>query len=125
MVAYMRSRAEGLWGGMCFMQGVYMDPDRKGQGYEVGQAACWDDKFIPGLNGLPMRSTRKRRLPASSSWTAAESAPWKWTMAKARPRFRTVSESPAHVRDEQRHIKLDASSSTSTRREEALKRDST
>jgi len=50
-VAYMRSRAEGVVGGMCFMQGVYMDPDRKGQGY-VGQAACWDDKFIPGLKRL-------------------------------------------------------------------------
>jgi 2,4-dienoyl-CoA reductase (NADPH2) len=50
-VAYMRSRAEGVAGGMCFMQGVYMDPERKGQGY-VGQAACWDDKFIPGLKRL-------------------------------------------------------------------------
>jgi 2,4-dienoyl-CoA reductase (NADPH2) len=50
-VAYMRSRAEGVVGGMCFMQGVYMDPERKGQGY-VGQAACWDDKFIPGLKRL-------------------------------------------------------------------------
>jgi len=50
-VAYIRSRAEGVVGGMCFMQGVYMDPERKGQGY-VGQAACWDDKFIPGLKRL-------------------------------------------------------------------------
>jgi 2,4-dienoyl-CoA reductase (NADPH2) len=50
-VAYMRNRAEGVVGGMCFMQGVYMDPERKGQGY-VGQAACWDDKFIPGLKRL-------------------------------------------------------------------------
>jgi 2,4-dienoyl-CoA reductase (NADPH2) len=50
-VAYMRNRAEGVVGGMCFMQGVYMDPDRKGQGY-VGQAACWDDKFVPGLKRL-------------------------------------------------------------------------
>lgn len=50
-VAYMRSRAEGVVGGLCFMQGVYMDPARKGQGY-VGQAACWDDKYIPGLKRL-------------------------------------------------------------------------
>jgi 2,4-dienoyl-CoA reductase (NADPH2) len=50
-VSYMRSRAEGVVGGLCFMQGVYMDPLRKGQGY-VGQAACWDDKFIPGLSRL-------------------------------------------------------------------------
>ncbi|RLC24964.1 MAG: NADH oxidase [Deltaproteobacteria bacterium] len=50
-VAYMRSRAEGVVGGMCFMQGVYMDEPRKGQGY-VGQAACWDDKFIPGLKRI-------------------------------------------------------------------------
>jgi 2,4-dienoyl-CoA reductase (NADPH2) len=50
-VAYIRKRAEGVVGGMCFMQGVYMDPERKGQGY-VGQAACWDDKFIPGLKRL-------------------------------------------------------------------------
>ncbi len=47
-VAYMRARAEGVVGGLCFMQGVYMDAARKGQGY-VGQAACWDDKFVPGL----------------------------------------------------------------------------
>jgi 2,4-dienoyl-CoA reductase (NADPH2) len=50
-VAYIRNRAEGVVGGMCFMQGVYMDQERKGQGY-VGQAACWDDKFIPGLKRL-------------------------------------------------------------------------
>lgn len=50
-VEYMRRRAEGVAGGMCFMQGVYMDEARKGQGY-VGQAACWDDKFIPGLKAL-------------------------------------------------------------------------
>ncbi len=50
-VAYMRSRAEGVVGGLCFMQGVYMDEARKGQGY-VGQAACWDDKYIPGLKRL-------------------------------------------------------------------------
>jgi len=50
-VAYMRARAEGVVGGMCFMQGVYMDPAGKGQGY-VGQAAAWDDKFIPGLKRL-------------------------------------------------------------------------
>jgi 2,4-dienoyl-CoA reductase (NADPH2) len=50
-VAYIRSRAEGVVGGMCFMQGVYMDQARQGQGY-VGQAAAWDDKFIPGLKRL-------------------------------------------------------------------------
>jgi 2,4-dienoyl-CoA reductase (NADPH2) len=50
-VAYIRSRAKGVVGGICFMQGVYMDEVRKGQGY-VGQAACWDDKFIPGLKRL-------------------------------------------------------------------------
>lgn len=50
-VAYMRSRAEGVVGGLCFMQGVYMDPARKGQGY-VGQAAAWDDKYIPGLKRI-------------------------------------------------------------------------
>lgn len=50
-VAYMRDRAVGVVGGMCFMQGVYMDQARQGQGY-VGQAACWDDKFIPGLKRI-------------------------------------------------------------------------
>jgi len=50
-VAYMRSRAEGVVGGLCFMQGVYMDEARKGQGY-VGQAACWDDKYIAGLKRI-------------------------------------------------------------------------
>ncbi len=50
-VAYIRSRAEGVVGGLCFMQGVYMDEPRKGQGY-VGQAGCWDDKFIPGLKKM-------------------------------------------------------------------------
>ena len=50
-VAYMRARAEGVVGGLCFMQGVYMDEKRQGQGY-VGQAACWDDKFIPGLKRI-------------------------------------------------------------------------
>ncbi len=50
-VAYMKSRAEGVVGGLCFMQGVYMDEARKGQGY-VGQAACWDDKYVPGLKRL-------------------------------------------------------------------------
>jgi 2,4-dienoyl-CoA reductase (NADPH2) len=50
-VAYIKRRAEGVVGGQCFMQGVYMDEARKGQGY-VGQAACWDDKFIPGLKRL-------------------------------------------------------------------------
>ncbi|MBI4880301.1 MAG: FAD-dependent oxidoreductase [Planctomycetes bacterium] len=50
-VAYMRARAEGVAGGLCFMQGVYMDEGRQGQGY-VGQAAAWDDKYIPGLKRL-------------------------------------------------------------------------
>lgn len=50
-VAYMRSRAEGVVGGLCFMQGVYMDEARKGQGY-VGQAACWDDKYVEGLKRI-------------------------------------------------------------------------
>ncbi|MGD2271660.1 MAG: FAD-dependent oxidoreductase [Desulfobacterales bacterium] len=50
-VAYMRERAKGVVGGLCFMQGVYMDEKRKGQGY-VGQAAAWDDKFIPGLKRI-------------------------------------------------------------------------
>ena len=50
-VAYMQSRARGVVGGICFMQGVYMDEARMGQGY-VGQAACWHDKFIPGLKML-------------------------------------------------------------------------
>jgi 2,4-dienoyl-CoA reductase (NADPH2) len=50
-VAYLRERAKGVVGGMCFMQGVYMDEKRQGQGY-VGQAAAWDDKFIPGLKRL-------------------------------------------------------------------------
>jgi len=49
--AYMKRRAQGVVGGLCFMQGVYMDEARKGQGY-VGQAACWDDKYIPGLKRL-------------------------------------------------------------------------
>ena len=50
-VAYMRQRAKGVVGGLCFMQGVYMDEAGKGQGY-VGQAAAWDDKFIPGLKRI-------------------------------------------------------------------------
>ncbi|MGD8943993.1 MAG: NADH oxidase, partial [Desulfobacterales bacterium] len=50
-VEYMRQRAIGVVGGLCFMQGVYMDEKRQGQGY-VGQAACWDDKFIPGLKRI-------------------------------------------------------------------------
>ncbi len=50
-VAYMRSRGEGVVGGLCFMQGVYMDEARRGQGY-VGQAGAWDDKYIPGLKRL-------------------------------------------------------------------------
>jgi len=50
-VEYMRARATGVVGGLCFMQGVYMDEARKGQGY-VGQAAAWDDKYIPGLKRI-------------------------------------------------------------------------
>jgi len=50
-VAYIRERAKGVVGGICCMQGVYMDEKRQGQGY-VGQAACWDDKYIPGLKRL-------------------------------------------------------------------------
>lgn len=50
-VAYIRERAKGVVGGICTMQGVYMDEKRQGQGY-VGQAAAWDDKFIPGLKRL-------------------------------------------------------------------------
>jgi len=50
-VAYMRLRAQGVVGGLCFMQGVYMDEARKGQGY-VGQAAAWDDKYISGLKRI-------------------------------------------------------------------------
>jgi 2,4-dienoyl-CoA reductase (NADPH2) len=50
-VAYMRERAKGVVGGICTMQGVYMDPRKEGQGY-VGQAAAWDDKFIPGLKRI-------------------------------------------------------------------------
>ena len=47
-VAYLKERAKGVVGGICTMQGVYMDEKRMGQGY-VGQAAAWDDKFVPGL----------------------------------------------------------------------------
>ncbi len=50
-VEYLRLRARGVVGGICTMQGVYMDPGGFGQGY-VGQAAAWDDKFIPGLKRL-------------------------------------------------------------------------
>jgi len=50
-VAYIRERAKGVVGGICTMQGVYMDKKRQGQGY-VGQAAAWDDQFIPGLKRL-------------------------------------------------------------------------
>jgi 2,4-dienoyl-CoA reductase (NADPH2) len=49
--AYLHERARGVVGGLCFMQGVYMDEARMGQGY-VGQAAAWDDKFTPGLKRL-------------------------------------------------------------------------
>ena len=50
-VEYMRQRAIGVVGGLCYMQGVYMDEKRQGQGY-VGQAAAWDDKFVPGLKRI-------------------------------------------------------------------------
>ncbi|MBN2489917.1 MAG: FAD-dependent oxidoreductase [Planctomycetes bacterium] len=50
-VAYMRARAEGVVGGLCVMQGVYMDLGRQGQGY-VGQAAAWHDRFVPGLKRI-------------------------------------------------------------------------
>lgn len=50
-VAYLRQRARGVVGGICTMQGVYMDEKRQGQGY-VGQAAAWDDKYIRGLKKL-------------------------------------------------------------------------
>jgi len=50
-VAYLRERAKGVVGGICTMQGVYMDEKRQGQGY-VGQAAAWDDRYIPGLKRL-------------------------------------------------------------------------
>jgi len=50
-VAYLKERAKGVVGGLCTMQGVYLDEARRGQGY-VGQAAAWDDKFIPGLTRL-------------------------------------------------------------------------
>src|SRR5512136_2985583 len=43
-VAYIKDRAKGCVGGICTMQGVYMDEKRQGQGY-VGQAAAWHDKF--------------------------------------------------------------------------------
>ncbi len=50
-VEYMRLRARGVVGGMAFMQGVYMDEPGHGQGY-IGQAAAWDDKFVPGLKRI-------------------------------------------------------------------------
>jgi len=50
-VAYIRERAKGMVGGICTIQGVYMDPKGEGKGY-VGQAAAWDDKFVPGLKRL-------------------------------------------------------------------------
>jgi len=50
-VAYIRERAKGVVGGICTIQGVYMDSKQEGQGY-VGQAAAYDDKFIPGLKRL-------------------------------------------------------------------------
>lgn len=50
-VAYIRERAKGVVGGICTIQGVYMDRKGEGKGY-VGQAAAWDDKFIPGLKRL-------------------------------------------------------------------------
>jgi 2,4-dienoyl-CoA reductase (NADPH2) len=50
-IAYIRERAKGVVGGICTIQGVYMDAKGEGKGY-VGQAAAWDDKFIPGLKKL-------------------------------------------------------------------------
>jgi len=50
-VAYIRERARGLVGGICTIQGVYMDPKGEGKGY-VGQAGAWDEKFVPGLKRL-------------------------------------------------------------------------
>lgn len=50
-VAYIRERAKGVVGGICTIQGVFMDPKGEGRGY-IGQAAAWDDKFIPGLKRL-------------------------------------------------------------------------
>jgi len=50
-VAYIRERARGVVGGICTIQGVYMDPKGEGRGY-IGQAAAYDDKFIPGLKRL-------------------------------------------------------------------------
>ncbi|MCK5548375.1 MAG: NADH:flavin oxidoreductase, partial [Thermoplasmata archaeon] len=50
-IAYIRERAIGVVGGICTIQGVYMDPKGEGRGY-VGQAAAWDDKYIPGLTKL-------------------------------------------------------------------------
>jgi len=50
-VAYMRERAKGVVGGLCTIQGVYMDQGMEGKGY-VGMAGAWDDKYIPGLARL-------------------------------------------------------------------------
>ncbi len=60
-VAYMSARAEGVVGGLCFMQGVYMDEKRQGQGY-VGQAAAWHDKYIPGLARIAEAIHKKRAV---------------------------------------------------------------
>jgi 2,4-dienoyl-CoA reductase-like NADH-dependent reductase (Old Yellow Enzyme family) len=49
--AYLYQSARGGAGGLSFMQGVYMDEARMGQGY-VSQAAAWDDNFTPGLKRL-------------------------------------------------------------------------
>ena len=48
---YMRLRARGVAGGLCTMQGVYMDEKGEGRGY-VGMAGAWDDKFVPGLEKM-------------------------------------------------------------------------
>lgn len=50
-VAYIRERAKGVIGGICTIQGAYIDEKGYGQS-TVGQAAVWDDKFIPGLSRL-------------------------------------------------------------------------
>jgi 2,4-dienoyl-CoA reductase (NADPH2) len=48
---YMRERAKGVAGGLCTMQGVYMEEKGEGKGY-VGMAGAFDDKFVPGLERM-------------------------------------------------------------------------
>ena len=61
--AYIRERAKGVVGGICTIQGVYMDEKRQGQGY-VGQAAAWNDKYIPGLKRLADAIHEERAVAA-------------------------------------------------------------